>query len=112
ALQSGGAFLKWQLNRKRGTWRDIDAPPGPRPPLQVGEGGLRVTFINHATTLVQLDGINILTDPVWSERVSPVGFTGPRRHVPPGIRFEDLPPVDIVLLSHNHYDHLDVRTLK
>ena len=112
ALQSGGAFLKWQLNRQRGTWRNIDVPPGPRPPVQVGEGGLRVTFINHSTTLIQLDGINILTDPVWSERVSPVGFAGPRRHVPPGIRFEELPPIDIVLVSHNHYDHLDVNTLK
>ena len=111
--QSERAFLKWQLNRRRGYWpRWLDAPYGPPPPARVGDGGLRVTFINHATTLVQLDGMNILTDPVWSERVSPFALAGPRRHRAPGIRFEDLPPIDAVLVSHNHYDHLDVATLQ
>src|ERR1700682_945305 len=56
-------------------------------------------------------GVNILPDPVWSERVSPVEFMGPRRHRAPGIRFEDLPPIDAILISHNHYDHLDITTL-
>ena len=107
------SFLKWQLTRQRGTWRDrFDVPFGPPPPARVGDGELRVTFINHATTLLQLDGINILTDPVWSERVSPFKFGPPRRHRPPGIRFEDLPVIDLVLVSHNHYDHLDVDTLR
>ena len=77
-----------------------------------GDGRLRITFINHSTTLIQIDGVNILTDPVWSRRVSPVSFTGPRRHRPPGIRFDDLPPIDLVLVSHNHYDHMDVATLR
>lgn len=111
--QSEGAFLKWTLNRQPGRWYTRrDVPFGPAPPPRVADGDLRLTFINHSTTLVQLDGLNILTDPVWSERVSPVSFTGPRRHRPPGIRFEDLPLIDLVLVSHNHYDHLDVATLK
>ncbi len=113
AWQSEGSFLKWQATRRRTPWpRWIGAPFGPPPPRRAGEGGLRMTFINHSTALLQLDGINILTDPVWSERVSPAGFLGPRRHRPPGIRFEDLPPIDFVLVSHNHYDHCDVDTLK
>jgi L-ascorbate metabolism protein UlaG (beta-lactamase superfamily) len=111
--QSEGSFLKWQATRERGVWpKHRDAVYGPPPPERVGEGRLRVTFINHSTTLIQLDGVNIVTDPVWSERVSPVPFLGPRRHRPPGIRFEDLPPIDLVLVSHNHYDHLDVATLR
>jgi L-ascorbate metabolism protein UlaG (beta-lactamase superfamily) len=59
-----------------------------------------------------MGGINLLTDPIWSERASPVVWAGPRRRRPPGIRFEDLPPIDVVLLSHNHYDHLDLPTLE
>jgi len=71
-----------------------------------------VTFVNHATVLVQTANVNVLTDPVWSERVSPVSWIGPRRRRPPGIRFEDLPQIDLVLVSHNHYDHLDLLTLE
>ena len=70
-----------------------------------------VTWIGHATFLVQLQGINLLTDPIWSQRTSPVPFAGPRRLVPPGLRFEDLPPVHAVLVSHDHYDHLDRATV-
>ena len=72
---------------------------------------MRVTFINHATTLLQADNVNILTDPIWSERCSPFAGAGPKRHRAPGIRFRDLPPIDVVLVSHNHYDHLDLPTL-
>ena len=103
-------LFRWLAHRERGEWRKwTDAPPGPPPPRRVAD--MRVTFVNHATTLVQMSGVNVLTDPVWSERVSPVSFAGPKRVRPPGIRFEDLPPIDAVLVSHNHYDHLELATL-
>jgi N-acyl-phosphatidylethanolamine-hydrolysing phospholipase D len=71
-----------------------------------------VTWVGHSTLLIQLDGVNVLTDPQWSERASPVGFAGPRRVMPPGMRFEDLPPVHVVLISHDHFDHLDEATVR
>lgn len=108
-----GSVLKWQLTKTPGPWREwVDDPPGPPPPARVDGGRIRVTWVNHATMLVQFDGVNILTDPIWSDRCSPVSFIGPKRHRPPGIRFEDLPPIDAVLVSHNHYDHLDLPTLR
>ena len=70
-----------------------------------------VTWIGHATLLVQMDGVNVLTDPIWSSHAGPLGF-GPRRLVPPGLRFEDLPPIHAVVISHDHYDHLDLRTVE
>jgi len=73
---------------------------------------LTLTWVGHSSLLLQLDGLNILTDPIWSERASPVRFAGPRRWVPPGIAFDALPPLDAVLLSHNHYDHLDDATVR
>lgn len=106
-------LLRWMANREPGAWRDTpDAPPGPPPPRRVGPGELRVTFVNHATVLVQRDGVNVLVDPIWSERAGPRPWVGSKRHRPPGIRFEDLPPIDVVLVSHNHYDHLDLPTLE
>src|SRR5437870_2544894 len=106
-------FLRWMTHRERGPWRDFtNTPPGARPPARVSDGRLRVTFVNHSTVLVQMDGLNLLTDPVWSERVSPVSWAGPRRHRPPGISLPDLPPLDAILVSHNHYDHMDVPTLR
>jgi N-acyl-phosphatidylethanolamine-hydrolysing phospholipase D len=71
-----------------------------------------VTWIGHATLLIQIGGRNVLTDPIWSERASPVGFAGPRRLLPPGMRFEDLPRIDAVVISHDHYDHLDANTVE
>lgn len=115
AVGNGGlsAMLKWQAQRQRGPWREYhDEPYGPPPPPQVGPGALRVTFINHATTLIQLDGVNVLTDPIYSRRCSPFDFVGPARVRPPGLRFEDLPRIDAVVLSHDHYDHLDLPTLR
>ena len=70
-----------------------------------------VTWVGHATLLVQMDHVSFLTDPIWSERASPVSFAGPRRFLPPGLRLEDLPPIDFVVVSHSHYDHLDLPTL-
>jgi L-ascorbate metabolism protein UlaG (beta-lactamase superfamily) len=82
------------------------------PPRNVEGPLLRVTLVNHSTVLLQQQGLNLLTDPVWSDRVSPVSWAGPRRRRSPGIRWEDLPPIHLVLLSHNHYDHLDLPTLR
>jgi L-ascorbate metabolism protein UlaG (beta-lactamase superfamily) len=104
-------LLKWIAHRDAGPWtewREI-APAAP-PPERVE--GLRVTWVNHSTFLIQTANVNILTDPIWSKRCSPVPWAGPKRHHAPGIRFEDLPPIDAVLISHNHYDHMDVPTLR
>jgi L-ascorbate metabolism protein UlaG (beta-lactamase superfamily) len=98
--------------------RSTFSPPADFP-VVLGDGQLlppsggeaTVTWVGHATLLVQLDGVSLLTDPIWSERASPVSFAGPRRVVPPAVPFEDLPPIDLVLVSHDHYDHLDVRTV-
>ncbi|MBW2425954.1 MAG: MBL fold metallo-hydrolase [Deltaproteobacteria bacterium] len=70
------------------------------------------TWVGHATLLIQVEHLTILTDPIWSKRASPVSWAGPRRQVAPGLAFEDLPPIDLVLLSHNHYDHMDLPTLR
>jgi L-ascorbate metabolism protein UlaG (beta-lactamase superfamily) len=73
--------------------------------------GLRVTWLGHSTILLEIDGHRFLTDPVWSERVGPTGFVGPKRWFPPPLALEDLPPLDAVVLSHDHYDHLDYATI-
>jgi N-acyl-phosphatidylethanolamine-hydrolysing phospholipase D len=80
--------------------------------LRENDGAATVTWVGHSTLLVQLDGVSFLTDPQWSERASPVSWAGPRRVTPPALRFEDLPPIDLVLVSHDHYDHLDAPTVK
>ncbi|WP_133770187.1 MBL fold metallo-hydrolase [Enterovirga rhinocerotis] len=103
-------LARWQMGRGRASW-----PPrfpssfADKPPERVQ--GLRVVLVGHATLLIQVAGLNILTDPIWSERASPLRFAGPRRVNPPGIAFADLPPIDAVLVTHNHYDHLDVATI-
>lgn len=105
-------FLRWQLTSKRGRWNKwTNSEPGSTTVPRVTGSELRVTFINHATVLIQTQSLNILTDPIWSERASPFSWAGPKRHRAPGLNFEDLPPIDIVLTSHNHYDHLDIQTL-
>lgn len=107
-------LLRWQLSGNRTKWPSRwDSPfQAARPDERVDGGGLRVTMVGHSTLLVQIAGLNILTDPVWSKRASPFAFAGPRRVNAPGIALDDLPPVDVVLVSHNHYDHLDLATLK
>src|SRR5512144_2423797 len=100
------ALVRWLVSRRPGQWRPRPAfRPAPLPPRS--SDALRVTFVNHSTFLVQVSGINILTDPIWSDRASPVSWAGPRRYRAPGIPIEHLPPIDIVLLSHDHYDHMD-----
>jgi L-ascorbate metabolism protein UlaG (beta-lactamase superfamily) len=106
-----GDFLKWRLTAERGHWPEHVEVEPTLPPVRVMGEDLRVTYVGHATVLLQTRGMNILTDPIWSERASPFGFAGPRRVAAPGVRFEDLPPIDLVLISHNHYDHLDLPTL-
>ncbi|GLQ34882.1 membrane protein [Amylibacter marinus] len=105
-------LLKWQFNTPRAKWPEtFDSPyPQAKPPAQ--SDAIRVTMIGHASMLIQVAGVNILCDPVYSERVSPVGWAGPKRHNPVGIQFDDLPNIDLILISHNHYDHLDNLTLE
>lgn len=82
------------------------------PPARIDAPAMRVTWIGHSTVLVQAGGVSILTDPVWSDRAFPVQIAGPERVRAPGVRFDDLPKIDLVLLSHDHYDHMDAATLQ
>jgi L-ascorbate metabolism protein UlaG (beta-lactamase superfamily) len=76
------------------------------------ESGLRITWFGHSTSLVEMDGIRLLIDPVWEQRASPAQWTGPKRFFPPPLALEDLPAIDVVLISHDHYDHLGAATLR
>ena len=105
--------LRWKLSSR--------GEPSPRfvsdvtqsiPPRLVENAELLATLVNHSTVLLQQSDLNILTDPIWSERTSPISWIGPRRHREPGVRKENLPDIDVVLISHNHYDHLDFPTLR
>ena len=97
---------------RKAQWPDRVAVRPTMPPRRVDGNEMQVTWIGHATVLVQTAGLNILTDPIWSERASPFSFIGPKRARAPGVRFDDLPKIDLVLISHNHYDHMDVPTLR
>ena len=104
--------IKWSVNRNRQPWQEVAyIQQGPKPDSRIEEG-IKITFVNHSTFLIQVGGLNILTDPIWSDRTSPVQFAGPKRVRPPGILFTDLPKIDYIIISHNHYDHLDVPTMK
>jgi L-ascorbate metabolism protein UlaG (beta-lactamase superfamily) len=108
-----GDMLKWLWEMERVDWpKWIEDPPHPKPRLLVKEGKLRVTYVNHGTILIQMDGLNILTDPIWSRYAGPFSWFSPKRVRAPGVKFEDLPQIDIILISHDHYDHLDLPTLK
>jgi len=112
--RSLGEVLRWQLGRgrQRTAWPDwVPSPHADTPPARVSGDKVRLSFVGHASWLIQTSGLNILVDPVWSMRASPLSFAGPKRHNDPGIAFEALPRIDIVLVSHGHYDHLDVATL-
>ncbi|RME02779.1 MAG: MBL fold metallo-hydrolase [Deltaproteobacteria bacterium] len=104
-------LLRWVAKRSPPKWREVPVTPT-IPKERVGEGGMQVTWIGHATLLVQFEGMNLLTDPIWSRRAFPLPFMGPRRFAEPGVAFADLPPIDVVAISHNHYDHLDRATVE
>jgi L-ascorbate metabolism protein UlaG (beta-lactamase superfamily) len=105
--------LRWKLtSRPEPSPRFVADVEQSKPPSFVEGNELRITLINHSTLLLQQSGSHILTDPIWSERASPFTWAGPRRRRKPGVRWEDLPRIDTVLLSHNHYDHLDLATLR
>jgi len=111
--REGGGFWRWMRERRRGPWPKVSGPPAfPPPPERERGPGFRVTFINHASVLIQTSGLNILTDPIWSERSSPVAWAGPKRVRPPGLALDRLPPLDAILVSHNHYDHMDLESLR
>jgi L-ascorbate metabolism protein UlaG (beta-lactamase superfamily) len=112
--KSLGEVLRWQFGGRgaRSVWPDwVPSPYADTPPPRVEGAGVRFSFVGHASWLIQTGGLNILVDPVWSMRASPFSFAGPKRHNDPGIAFEKLPDIDVVLVSHGHYDHLDVATL-
>ncbi|MBI2493918.1 MAG: MBL fold metallo-hydrolase [Candidatus Rokubacteria bacterium] len=114
-------FWTVQAFRLRRVWAALfggrPAPAFPRVAndgraLRENRGEATLTWVGHATLLIQLDGVNVLTDPHWSERASPLAWLGPRRLNPPGLAFEDLPPIHAVVISHDHYDHLDRATVQ
>jgi L-ascorbate metabolism protein UlaG (beta-lactamase superfamily) len=104
-------LLKWRFGTDREPWpkqvihSDPVALPSP------GDGEMVVTYVNHASCLIQVGNFNILTDPHYSERASPVSWAGPKRVHEPGIAYENLPSIHVVLISHDHYDHMDKETL-
>jgi L-ascorbate metabolism protein UlaG (beta-lactamase superfamily) len=104
--------LRWKLTtRPESSPNFISDVDQSVPPRRVEGHGIRITQVNHSTELIQQQGSNILTDPIWSERASPLSWIGPRRRREPGVSWENLPPIGAVLISHNHYDHLDLPTL-
>jgi L-ascorbate metabolism protein UlaG (beta-lactamase superfamily) len=105
-------LLKWKFTADKAIW-ETSVPNKTYPtPVLNSEDKAVITFINHATFLIQLKNLNILTDPIFAERASPFNFIGPKRVRAPGIDLEMLPPIDVVIISHNHYDHLDIGSLK
>jgi L-ascorbate metabolism protein UlaG (beta-lactamase superfamily) len=106
-----GKVLRWRLLTQHAEWPERVAFPEAKTVRARISDGAVITYVNHATVLVQIAGLNILTDPVFSERIGPISRFGTRRHKDPGIAFERMPKIDVILISHNHYDHLDIATL-
>lgn len=113
ALYTFTDLLRWRLTAKPAPWpKQVENTLIDRPPPRVGSSHLRVSFVGHATVLIQTEGLNILTDPIWSPRASPFRWIGPKRVCPPGIPFKNLPEIDLILISHCHYDHLDLPSIE
>jgi ribonuclease BN (tRNA processing enzyme) len=107
------AKAKYEAENGKSFWvKDLIEVNNYKPLEKVNNDKISTTFVGHSTFLLQFNNLNILTDPIWSNRASPVSFLGPKRAKKPGIKFEDLPKIDIVLISHSHYDHLDIPTIK
>lgn len=104
-------LLKWQFGETKAKWPETYPSPFEGAVPERNVDGLTITMIGHATLLIQVSGLNFITDPVFSDRASPLSFAGPRRVVKPGVALADLPSIDCVLLSHNHYDHMDMSSL-
>jgi L-ascorbate metabolism protein UlaG (beta-lactamase superfamily) len=105
--------LKWQMTKETVAWpKAVDNTATPQVATEVSENEISTTFINHATHLVQLKGLNLLTDPLFSKRASPLSWAGPKRVRRPGIELQNLPRIDVVLISHNHYDHMDKASIR
>jgi L-ascorbate metabolism protein UlaG (beta-lactamase superfamily) len=106
-------FLRWQFTREPAAWPErIVNPPLGKPPARVDGDAMLMTMIGHASVLIQSGGLNVVTDPVWSDKVGPLGLVGPTRRRAPGVAFADLPKIDAVVVSHNHYDHMDLPSLR
>jgi L-ascorbate metabolism protein UlaG (beta-lactamase superfamily) len=107
-------LFRWKFGRdqQRQAWpKWVPSPHADTPPERVDGEKVRLSFVGHVSWLIQTASLNILIDPVWSERASPIRWAGPKRVNDPGIAFDALPPIDVALVSHGHYDHLDIATL-
>lgn len=111
-IKSLWQVLKWKLTTEASPWPAT--VPNRKYPFATFSPDQRakITFINHATFLLQFEDLTVLTDPIFAKRASPVSFAGPKRVREPGLRLEELPAVDVVIISHNHYDHLSLESLK
>jgi L-ascorbate metabolism protein UlaG (beta-lactamase superfamily) len=106
-------ILRWKLFYPAEKWpKHVENTHTPQLPNSISKSQVYVTMINHATLLIQVAGLNILTDPIFSERASPFSWMGPKRVRAPGLLFKELPKIDYVLVSHSHYDHMDIPSLQ
>lgn len=115
-LESDKSFwtvLKWSLSRPDGNYpKWVENTTKPQVLKNVEDGKIATTFVNHASFLLQTKNFNFLTDPLWSDRTSPISFMGPKRFRSPGMKIEELPEIHFIVISHNHYDHMDLKAIE